>query len=319
MENRAYALASGLFLLLLGLALAAAVAWFQGDSTERAHYTVVARSGVPGLNLKAPVKLRGVEVGKVEAIAFDPTDARRILVGIAVDTAAPVTTATYAQLGLQGVTGLSFIALEDAASGQTARAAEGAHIELKPTLLDRLAVSGPELINGFSETAQRLNTLLGDANQAQLKQTLAQVGAAAEQATQLLATTQASARALPALLQAADNTLQRANGSLQQIDALAAEGRTLAQDLRSRAVALDRLGAAAQQLTLTVDNLDRGLVGGDKPRTRPVLDDIAAAGRALERTATDLGEQPSSLLFGRSAGPPGPGESGFEARLKGAP
>ena len=47
MENKAHAIAAGLFLLLLGLALAASVAWFQGDRTERVHYTVVARSGVP--------------------------------------------------------------------------------------------------------------------------------------------------------------------------------------------------------------------------------------------------------------------------------
>ena len=90
MENKAHAIAAGLFALLLGLALAASVAWFQGDRTERTHYTVVSRSGVPGLNLKAPVKLRGVEVGYVDSIAFDPQDPRQILVGIAVDAAAPV-------------------------------------------------------------------------------------------------------------------------------------------------------------------------------------------------------------------------------------
>ena len=66
MENTAHAIAAGLFLLLLGLALAASVAWFQGDRTERVHYTVVARSGVPGLHPTAPVKLRGVEVRYVD-------------------------------------------------------------------------------------------------------------------------------------------------------------------------------------------------------------------------------------------------------------
>ena len=46
MENKAHALAAGLFVLLLGLALAASVAWFQGDHTERVRYTVVSRSAV---------------------------------------------------------------------------------------------------------------------------------------------------------------------------------------------------------------------------------------------------------------------------------
>ena len=60
MENRAHALIAGIFLLLLGAALAGAAVWFQGDTVERVNYTVVSRTGVSGLNLKAPVKLRGV-------------------------------------------------------------------------------------------------------------------------------------------------------------------------------------------------------------------------------------------------------------------
>ena len=86
----------------LGLALAACVAWFQGDRTERVHYTVVARSGVPGLNLKAPVKLSGVEIGKVEEIGFDPansictTDAHaRVAIGLDYLGAAPVRGTRY--------------------------------------------------------------------------------------------------------------------------------------------------------------------------------------------------------------------------------
>jgi phospholipid/cholesterol/gamma-HCH transport system substrate-binding protein len=74
---------------------------------------VVARSGVPGLAVKAPVKLRGVDVGTVEEIGFDPADMRRILVRIDVDKAIPLTRGTYARLGYQGVTGLTFIDLDD--------------------------------------------------------------------------------------------------------------------------------------------------------------------------------------------------------------
>src|SRR5688572_16911661 len=107
MENKAHALAAGLFLLLLGATLAAAVVWFRGDHVQRQSYTVVAHSGVPGLAVKAAVRLRGVDVGSVESIGFDPADARRVVVRIAVDRAAPVTRGTFAQLGYQGVTGLS--------------------------------------------------------------------------------------------------------------------------------------------------------------------------------------------------------------------
>jgi len=317
MENKAHALAAGLFLLLLGLALAASVAWFQGDRTERVHYTVVARSGVLGLNLKAPVKLRGVEVGHVESIAFDPVDPRQILVGIAVDASAPVSTATYAQLGLQGVTGLSFVGLEDAeTTGPLRRAAPGARLALRPTLLDRLAESGPGLVAGFGEAAARLNALLSDDNRAQLGRTLAELQQAAGDTGRLMAALQPSARQLPTLLKDADATALRAQAALARIEALAADGQQLAQELRTRAAALDRLEAAAAQVQATSRNLELALVGDTPPRSRPLLADISAATRSIERAATDLGEQPQSLLFGRDGRPPGPGEAGFVERLK---
>lgn len=317
MENKAHALAAGLFVLLLGLALAASVAWFQGDHTERVRYTVVSRSGVPGLNLKAPVKLRGVEVGYVERIGFDPGDARQILVDIAVDAAAPVSTQTYAQLGLQGVTGLSFVGLEEAdAKAPLRRAQPGARLLLRPTLLDRLAETGPGLVAGFAEAAARLNALLSDDNRAQLGRTLAELQQAAGDTRRLMNALQPGARELPALLKDADAATQRADAALRRIEALAADGQQLAQELRSRAAVLDHLDAAATQVQATSRNLELALVGETPPRSRPLLSDIAAASRSVERAANDLGDQPQSLLFGRSARPPGPGETGFDARLK---
>lgn len=315
MENKAYALAAGLFLLLLGLALAASVAWFQGDHTERVHYTVVSRSGVPGLNLKAPVKLRGVEVGWVDSIGFDPQDPRQILVGIAVDAAAPVSASTYAQLGLQGVTGLSFVGLEDAdVQGPLQRAAPGARIALQPTVLDRLSQTAPQLLAGLNDTVRRLNDLLSDGNRAQVTQALTRLNQASTEARELMAALQPGARALPALLKDADGAALRADAALRRIEQLAVDGQQLAQSLQARAAVLDRLDAAATQVQATSRNLELALVGDTPPRSRPLLVDLAAASRRIEQAALALGDQPQSLLFGRSAAPPGPGEAGFTER-----
>lgn len=317
MENKAHAIAAGLFVLLLGLALAASVAWFQGDRTERVYYTVVSRTGVPGLNLKAPVKLRGVEVGHVDSIGFDPADPRQILVGIAVDASAPVSATTFAQLGLQGVTGLSFVGLEEAdAKAPFKAAAPGSRIALRPTLLDRLAESGPLLLAGFAETADRLNQLLSDDNRAQLGRTLGQLEQAAGDTSRLMAALQPGARELPGFLKDADATAQRASAALREIEALAADGRQLTQELKTRVAVLDRLDGVATQLQATTRNLELALVGDTPPRTRPLVADLSAASRSVERAARDLGDQPQSLLFGRGSQPPGPGEAGFAERMK---
>jgi len=70
MENRAHALAAGLFVIILSTALAAAVMWFGGDTMMRAKYMLVSEVPVSGLNSQATVRYRGVTVGKVETSSW---------------------------------------------------------------------------------------------------------------------------------------------------------------------------------------------------------------------------------------------------------
>ena len=72
MENRAHAIAAGLFALLLAAALAAAGLWFRRDDIRFTQYTVTTTSSVSGLKAEAAVRYRGVDVGRVESIKIEP-------------------------------------------------------------------------------------------------------------------------------------------------------------------------------------------------------------------------------------------------------
>lgn len=317
MENRSHALATGGFILLLGLALIGVIAWFQGSRDERVFYTVVSKSGVPGLNVKAAVKLQGVEIGKVETIDFDPAVPRQILVKIRVTDDAPITTATFARLGYQGITGLSFIDLAEdeklaTADGKTARLPEDSRIELRPSLLDQLSSGGPRLLLAVNEVAERINVLLGDENQQQLTRAMTNLADASADIGALARELKPLAGKLVPLTAQADRTLVDARTTLQRFDALAIESTQVARDLRERAKVLDQVGQAATQLQTTAQRIEAGLVGSGRPRTQPLVDELGQAARALERAATELGEQPQSVLFGRTPPPAGPGESGFD-------
>ena len=85
MENRAYALMTGLFLIGIVAAIVVAAQWLGGDQTVRVPYRVVATQPVTGLNPQAQVRYRGIGVGRVTAINLDPKDARRILIDTEVD------------------------------------------------------------------------------------------------------------------------------------------------------------------------------------------------------------------------------------------
>ncbi|MFD2272552.1 MlaD family protein [Undibacterium arcticum] len=69
-KNRAHALSAGLFLVLLCIGLLLVAIRLNGDTTDQQDYLLVSRTPVSGLNRNAPVRLRGVDVGKVKDIQF---------------------------------------------------------------------------------------------------------------------------------------------------------------------------------------------------------------------------------------------------------
>jgi len=324
MENKAHAWVAGLFLLLLGAAMAAAVAWFRGDHVQRVGYTVVARAGVPGLLVKAAVRLRGVDVGSVESIAFDPADARRILVRIAVDSEAPITRGTVAQLGYQGVTGLSYIDLSDAGADPRPLASLSEaerQLVLQPSLIDRLATSGPALLAAFAETAERLNLLLAPQNQQRLQRLLDTSERAMDTVAQRAQELRPAVAAVPPALAAVQASLGKlalaadtASGTLRRVDAAAEQATLLTAEVRGRLAVLEHAADAARRVESAVRAIELGLVGADAAVSPPLVETLSRAARGVDRATVQWAEQPQSLILGRTAAAPGPGEAGFDAR-----
>jgi phospholipid/cholesterol/gamma-HCH transport system substrate-binding protein len=102
----------GLFVLVLGSGIIAAAVWLSGRGDERAYQTYVAyvRESVAGLNPRAAVKYRGVNVGTVRRIGLDKEGRVRLLLDIEVGT--PLTDDTAAVLSSLGITGLAFVDLK---------------------------------------------------------------------------------------------------------------------------------------------------------------------------------------------------------------
>lgn len=307
MENKAYAFAAGLFTLLLGAAVVVVAMWLTGDTVDRVSYMLESRYPVAGLNLQAPVRMRGVEVGKVESIDFDQDDPRLILIGIAVKSGTPITRGTIAQIGSQGVTGLSYVMLDDdgARPEPVAPSTEkSARIPVQPSFLDELSGSGKDLLAEFSQVARRLNALLGENNQAQLMRTLAGVEEVAGRVVALAREIDASARNISGLTADARQTIARADTLLANLNALTLQ-------LAQRVDALERVARSSEQVGGAAQSLSSGAVVDTLPRINALLEELARNSRNLDHLLTELNQQPASLVFGRSPTPPGPGEPGF--------
>ncbi len=314
MENKAHALAAGLFTLVLLAAMIAVAVWFRQDNVERDRYLLVSASSVSGLNAQAAVRLRGVEVGKVESIRFDPTDPRLILITVVIDRGTPLTLGTRAQLGYQGVTGLAYIDLSDAGTNQARLDSDGRNlprIPVDPSLLDKLAASGPGLIGAVDEVARRLNRLLSDDNQALVTDTLSNLQVAtgklsrvADQITPVLAQATPALKATATAATDASATFRRADDLVNNVNMLTVQ---FGQRLES----IDRITRSAEQIGNVGQAFGEAVISVALPKISDFIDELSRNSRALERALNDFQEQPQSLVFGRGPSMPGPGEAGF--------
>ena len=150
MENKAHALAAGLFVALAAALLLTLAAWLSRDGGARDVFEISTRETVSGLQEQAPVRYRGVNVGKVTSIGFDPRSQGGVLVRLALEPRAPVTRNTFATLDFQGVTGLAYVQLDDDGQPATRLLPDGGappRIPLRPGLISRLTDRGDAILD----------------------------------------------------------------------------------------------------------------------------------------------------------------------------
>jgi phospholipid/cholesterol/gamma-HCH transport system substrate-binding protein len=312
MENKSHALVAGVFTLLLGIALALAAMWLSRDKAERVPYELVTRASVSGLAVQAAVRYRGLDVGKVEQIRFDPAVPGQILVRIGVDVGTPITASTYATLGYQGVTGLAYVQLDDdgkSTAPLSAKDGQIARIDIKPGLLDKLAGKGEAILTELEETAKRVNQLLGPDNQKLFSETLASARDAANELRTVSGKLTPTLSALPKAVAEAQATLITIRGASQDFAAVARRLNDKDGTLDRLSLTLDQVGQAADSFNVTSGAVNRNTL----PRWNNLADDASRSARAITRSASALGDNPQTLLFGTGPIPPGPGEPGFAA------
>ncbi|MCY1513559.1 virulence factor Mce family protein [compost metagenome] len=313
MENKAHALAAGAFVLGLIAALVALVVWFTRDNTVRNVYELSTRDAVSGLQPQAQVRYRGISVGKVTSIDFDPKTKGNVRVRITVDERVPLTTSSFATLSYQGVTGLAFIALDDEGESTVALKPDNNNpprIPLKPSMLAKLQDRGEEIIDQVEEVTKRANALLADANQKRVADALENIAAASASANTLLKQLDNTVKTgLNPTLAAMPETLSTVKKAAGDVSRVANNFNSTVGRLNAPDGPVERLSEGTKALAQAVDSFNAATL----PRVNRVADDTAHAVRRLGRAADSINDNPQSLLFGNGGAAAGPGEPGFVA------
>jgi phospholipid/cholesterol/gamma-HCH transport system substrate-binding protein len=308
METKVNYALVGAFVLALGAALIAGVLWLAsggGFQEKPTLYLALVDESVAGLNVNAPVKYRGVDVGKVRAIRLDPGNPEQVRLVFAIDRGTPIKEDTEAVLKTQGLTGIAYVELDGGtlASPPLRASAPGELpvIRTKASLAARLENVLTTVLAKLDATSENINKILSDDNLSSFKSTLADLSAVAR-------TLAANQGAIDAGLANAARTFDNSARASAQLGPVVAQvGRSAeAFERMSNETALASANAAR-----TIDAVGADMkrfTGEALPELERLLGELNVLSASLRRLSEKVEGSPGGLLWGRRPVPPGPGE-----------
>jgi phospholipid/cholesterol/gamma-HCH transport system substrate-binding protein len=340
MENKAHAFAAGAFVLFVAALLLGFAAWLSRDKHVGDIYELSTAESVTGLSEQAAVRFRGINVGKVTNIGFDPQNQGHVLVRISVAKNVPLTQSTFATLGYQGVTGLAFVQLDNEGQSTVALTTsedQPTRIPLRPGLLSQFADQGSFILEQAQRISESVGELLSPANQKAIMDSVRAIGesavqlGAASQRIQVVLDAQLGPERtdIPALVTETRTTLRALQKTTVELSATAQAASTTAQAATATATAitavaedvsgpnglLQRLGQTADELSQSVQTINAQVLPSAARAAESAARTAEAAtkaARGVDRAANLLADEPRSLIFGNANALPGPGEPGFE-------
>jgi len=300
MEREANYAAVGAFVVFVA-ALAVLFVYWYSDSRDRRdyqRYEIYFEGSVSGLERGAAVRYLGVDVGRVYEMRIDPREASRVQVLADIDSSAPISQRTIAELSLQGVTGLLYIDLLDNTGARALASLVPSQkypvIRAARSRFDAFLTSLPDVLAVVHSVADRATKILSDKNIAAISSSLSNIDKATTQ--------------LPA-------TLTEVQALVTDLRSTAAELNTAATSARGVIdVAGPELVGAVQRMNTVADNLSTvtlqlsQLVGDTRTDLRAFTQDglqeferLLRDGRSATREVRDLSrslrENPSQLLY----------------------
>ena len=322
METKVNYAIVGLFVLLLSAALIGGILWLSAGNQYRKTYDVYLtymRESVAGLNLNAPVKYRGVNVGSVRKIELDPANPEQVRLELDIERATPVKTDTVAVLKVQGLTGIAYVELAGGSAAapplEPTRKEPYPVIKTGPSLLARLDTALTDVVGNLNRTSANINAVLDEDNRNRFKQALADlatlsrvlarrsgtIDAGVADAAQTLQNTARASAELPKLL-------ERIARSAAAVDKLASDiGRSMG-GVDKLAAEIGRTNAAAAETLHDVRADVRRFTSESLPELERTLAEVRELTAAAQRVAKELEQHPSALLYGKQPPAPGPGE-----------
>jgi phospholipid/cholesterol/gamma-HCH transport system substrate-binding protein len=284
METKANYVAVGAFVLVCIFGLVIALLWLAGAqySEEFAYYRTFFTGSVTGLGDGTAVRYNGIQVGHVSKVDFDPDDPKRVIVTLQVNPSLNIPMDSEASIASEGLTGGSYVEIDGGSKGVAVLPhktwGDYPVIRSRPSTLQQLEQSAPELVAKLNSAADKLNDLLGDKNRKAIASILQNL-----QGT--LAAVNRHSGDIETMLANVSQASVKLNADLGDLHTDLADMHGVLGNANTTLGKIDRLSDDADS---AVNNADLGQLSG---RVR----DLASS---LTRLSDQLGHEPTRLLFG---------------------
>jgi len=299
----------GAFVLVLGAVLIAGALWLASGGalqTQYDLYLAIEDESVAGLNLNAPVKYNGVDVGKVRGIHLDPANPERVRLIFAIERGTPIKEDTVAVLKTQGLTGIAYVELGGGTRESPPLRATPAEqypvIRTKPSLSARLENVLTSVLAKLDSTSRNIDALLSTENRQAFSSALADIASVSRTLAARKDTIDAGIASAARTFDNGARVTAQLGPVIERIGRSAAAVETMGNEAAlasaSAGKTVDAVGAEVQR------------IGSDTlPQLQQLLGELNVLSSSLRRLTEQTERNPSSLLFGRSPVPPGPGET----------
>lgn len=320
MEPKVSYILVGSFVLFLGAAVLTGILWLGKTDYRGSYdrYLTHMQESVAGLSVDSTVKYRGVDVGRVKAIALKSDNPEEVLLTLDIVRGTPIKTDTIAVLETQGLTGLATINLKGGSRDAPPLTVLEGHdypvIKTGPSLFFRLddAVSRllsekglNKLLADMDLAAKGAADVLDEENRTALKRTIKDLSDVAQTVVAHKAQIEQS---LNGAAKSADNLVKLTASLNEQVPALLAG---INKSVAALGTATDELARTSKTVGMVVNEARPELQQFTR-RTLPeaglLVTELRQLTSTLTRVAREVEREPSSLVFGKKPSVRGPGE-----------
>jgi phospholipid/cholesterol/gamma-HCH transport system substrate-binding protein len=284
METKANYVAVGAFVLVCVFGFVIALLWLAGAqySEEFAYYRTYFTGSVTGLGDGTIVRYNGIAVGHVSKVDFDPDDPKRVIVTLQINPSLNVPTDSEASIASEGLTGGNYVEIDGGSktAGNFPHKTWGDYpvIKSRPSTLQQLEQSAPELVAKLNKAADKLNDLLSDKNRAAVASILQNLNGT-------MVAINKHSKDIETTLANISQSSVKLNGDLSDLHA----------DLTDMRGVMGNANTTLGKIGHLTDDADGAVNGANLGQMSTQIRGLAAS---LTRLSDQLEHEPTRLLFG---------------------